>query len=187
MRKNVAPEEISAILGVRDPRTDAVGDGDEAGRFSGKHGGARVKVAGFGGQGVLFLGKLLAEVGMAEGFHVSWLPSWDGPEMRGGTANCHVNISHTPVGSPLISDPSVLIALNRLSLDWFEGRGRPGGAIIYDTSLIDLVLTRQDVEVVAIPATEIAERIGSPKVANMVAVGAFMGVTSLSDTTISPA
>ena len=115
---------------------------------------------------------------MAEGFHVSWLPSY-GPEMRGGTAHCSVNISESPVGSPLVSDPSVLVALNRPSLEKFERDVAPAGVIIYDSSLVDVAPTRQDVEVVAIPVTEIANRIGSPKVANMVALGAFMAVTRL--------
>jgi 2-oxoisovalerate ferredoxin oxidoreductase beta subunit len=177
-RQPVTVAEIPGILGLVHARDDApVGSFDPA-QVPSRYGNPRIKIAGFGGQGVLFLGKLLAEVGMAEGFHVSWLPSY-GPEMRGGTANCHVNISQTAVGSPLISDPSVLIALNRPSLEKFEGEVVPGGVIIYDSSLIDVAPPRQDVEVVAIPVTEIADRIGSPKVANMVALGAFMGVTRL--------
>lgn len=140
----------------------------------------RIKIAGFGGQGVLFLGKLMAEVGMREGFHVSWLPSY-GPEMRGGTANCHVNISTTPVGSPLISDPSVLIAMNRPSLEKFESEVVSGGVILYDSSLIDVAPTRDDVEIVALPATAIADGIGSPKVANMVTLGAYGRLTGLID------
>ena len=177
-RRTVAVEDIPGILGLLRNREDAPPGTFDPGGVPARYRTARVKVAGFGGQGVLFLGKLLAEVGMAEGFHVSWLPSY-GPEMRGGTANCHVNISRTPVGSPLVSDPSVLIALNRPSLDKFEREVVAGGVIIYDSSLIDVPPTRQDVEVVAIPVTEIADRIGSPKVANMVALGAFMGVTQL--------
>jgi 2-oxoisovalerate ferredoxin oxidoreductase beta subunit len=177
-RQRVAVEEIPGILGLLHEREDAPLGSFDAGAVSARYIDPRIKIAGFGGQGVLFLGKLLAEVGMAEGFHVSWLPSY-GPEMRGGTANCHVNISRTPVGSPLISDPSVLIALNRPSLEKFQGEVAPGGVIIYDASLIDVAPTRQDVEVIAIPVTEIAYRIGSGKVANMVALGAFTGVTKL--------
>jgi 2-oxoisovalerate ferredoxin oxidoreductase beta subunit len=179
-RRVVAPQDIPAILGVhRESETWAPGTFDASG-LPAAHGNPRIKVAGFGGQGVLFLGKLLAEVGMGEGFHVSWLPSY-GPEMRGGTANCHVNISTGPVGSPVVSDPSVLIALSRPSLEKFEAEVAPAGVIIYDSSLIDVAPSRQDVEVVAIPVTEIADRIGSAKVANMVALGAFTGVTGLFD------
>jgi Pyruvate/2-oxoacid:ferredoxin oxidoreductase gamma subunit len=129
---------------------------------------------------VLFLGKLLAEVGMAEGFHVSWLPSY-GPEMRGGTANCHINISTRPIGSPVVSSPTVLIALNRPSLEKFEADVAPAGVIIYDSSLIHVAPSRQDVETVAIPLTQIADRIGNAKVANMVALGACIGLMGLFD------
>jgi Pyruvate/2-oxoacid:ferredoxin oxidoreductase gamma subunit len=127
---------------------------------------------------VLFLGKLLAEVGMREGFNVSWLPSY-GPEMRGGTANCAVNISTHPVGSPLISDPSVLIATNRPSLEKFGPEVVSGGVILYDSSLIDTAPSRDDVEVLAVPATAIADSIGSSKVANIVMLGAYIGLTNL--------
>ena len=89
----------------------------------------RIKIAGFGGQGLLFLGKVLAEAGMKHGYHVSWIPSY-GPEMRGGTANCHVNICVEPTGSPLVTHPTVLIALNRPSLDKFEDEVESGGLII---------------------------------------------------------
>jgi 2-oxoisovalerate ferredoxin oxidoreductase beta subunit len=179
-RRAVMAEDIPAILGVhRDRDAQAIATFD-AGGVPAAYGNPRIRIAGFGGQGVLFLGKLLAEVGMAEGLHVSWLPSY-GPEMRGGTANCHVNISTVPVGSPLVSDPSVLIALNRPSLEKFEADVAPGGVIIYDSSLVDVPPSRQDVEIVAIPVTEIADRIGSAKVANMVALGAFTGVARLFD------
>ena len=178
-RRVVAPQDIPEILGVH--------PGGETGPPATFHAsglpacdGNRIKVAGFGGQGVLFLGKLLAEVGMAAGFHVSWLPSY-GPEMRGGTANCHINISTRPVGSPVVSDPSLLIALNRPSLEKFEAEVAPGGVIIYDSSLIHVAPSRQDVETVAIPVTEIADRLGNAKIANMVALGAFTGLAGLFD------
>ncbi|HXI22314.1 MAG TPA: 2-oxoacid:acceptor oxidoreductase family protein [Pyrinomonadaceae bacterium] len=138
----------------------------------------RLKIAGFGGQGLLFLGRLLAEAGMRENLHVSWLPSY-GPEMRGGTANCHVNISMTEIGSPLVSTPNVLIAMNKPSLDKFESEVVSGGLVLYDSSLIDHPPTRSDVEVLALPATEMADKIGSGKSANMVALGALIGKTNL--------
>ena len=138
----------------------------------------RLKIAGFGGQGLLFLGRLLAEAGMRQKFHVSWLPSY-GPEMRGGTANCHVNISTTEIGSPLVSTPNVLIAMNKPSLDKFETEVKSGGLILYDSSLIDHPPSRGDVEVLAFPATEMADKLGSAKSANMVALGALIGKTNL--------
>jgi 2-oxoisovalerate ferredoxin oxidoreductase beta subunit len=140
----------------------------------------RVKIAGFGGQGLLFLGKLIAEAGMRQGYHVSWLPSY-GPEMRGGTANCAVNISTEPIGSPLVSEPTVLIAMNRPSLDKFEQEVTSGGLIIYDSSLIDKPPARDDLEIVALPATRVADEIGNSKAANMVALGGYIGTTGLLD------
>ena len=138
----------------------------------------RLKIAGFGGQGLLFLGRLLAEVGMQQNLHVSWLPSY-GPEMRGGTANCHVNISTTTISSPLVSAPTVLIAMNKPSLDKFEDEVRSGGFILYDSSLIDHPPARSDVEVLALPATEIADKLGNGKSANMVVLGALIGKTNM--------
>jgi len=133
-----------------------------------------IKIAGFGGQGILFLGKALAEAGMRHGYHVSWIPSY-GPEMRGGTANCHVILSDDPIGSPLVSHPAVLIALNRPSLDRFEPDLIPGGLLIYDSSLIDRGPLRTDLEVLALPATALAVEAGSARAANMVALGALLG------------
>jgi 2-oxoisovalerate ferredoxin oxidoreductase beta subunit len=133
----------------------------------------RLKVAGFGGQGILLLGVALAECGMQGGYKVSWLPSY-GPEMRGGTANCHVRISETEIGSPLVTESDVLIAMNRPSLEKFERDLKPGGMLLYDSSLIDIAPTRTDVEIVKIPATEMADAIGSTKSANMVMMGAYV-------------
>ncbi len=133
----------------------------------------RLKIAGFGGQGILLLGVAFAECGMQGGYKVSWLPSY-GPEMRGGTANCHVRISETEIGSPLVAESDVLIAMNRPSLEKFEKDLKPGGLLIYDSSLIDVAPARTDVEIVKIPATEIADRIGSTKSANMVMMGAYI-------------
>lgn len=137
-----------------------------------------MKIAGFGGQGVLFLGLALAEAGMEEGLHVTWLPSY-GPEMRGGTANCHVILSGRRVGAPLVSIPNVLITLNRPSLEKFEHTVSAGGLILYDSSLIDISPTRKDITPLPVPATKIADELGSTKSANMVAMGALIGYTSV--------
>ena len=135
-----------------------------------------VLMAGFGGQGVMAMGSLLAYAGMLEGKQVSWLPSY-GPEMRGGTANCHVVISDDPVACPLVTEPTAAILLNRPSLDRFENAVRPGGILIYNSSLIDRAPARTDIRVVPIPANQVAEELGSGRVANMVCLGAFLALT----------
>ena len=137
-----------------------------------------IKVAGFGGQGVLLLGAALAQAGLLEDYHVSWLPSY-GPEMRGGTANCHVNIRDIEIGSPMVSNPTVLIALNRPSLEKFEKDVLKDGLIIYDTSLIDIGVERKDVKVLAIPATEMADKLGNTRTANMVTLAAYAAYSGL--------
>jgi len=141
----------------------------------------RIKIAGFGGQGVLLLGLLLSESAMLSDYHSTWLPSY-GPEMRGGTAHCHVNISDKQIGSPLVSESDVLIAMNRPSLDKFENDVRNGGLIIVNSSLIQRRVQRKDVEVVYVPATEIADELGEAKVANVVILGAYLGYTGLLST-----
>lgn len=137
-----------------------------------------IKVAGFGGQGILLLGAALAQAGMLIDYHVSWLPSY-GPEMRGGTANCHVNIRDIEVGSPVVSNPTVLIAMNRPSLEKFEADVITGGLIIYDTSLIEIEPTRTDVEILRLPATEIADKLGNTRTANMVTLAAYAAYTGV--------
>lgn len=132
-----------------------------------------IVVAGFGGQGVLFLGEVLARAAMREGREVTWLPAY-GPEQRGGTANCTVVISDEPIGSPVVADPSVLIALNRPSLDRFEPHVKPGGLIVYDATMITRGLSRTDLTATAVPATEIAIALGSPRAANVVLLGALL-------------
>ncbi|MFH0779174.1 MAG: 2-oxoacid:acceptor oxidoreductase family protein, partial [Candidatus Eisenbacteria bacterium] len=133
----------------------------------------QIKIAGFGGQGILVLGLVLAEAGMRQGYHVSWLPSY-GPEMRGGTANCHVIMSDTKVGAPLVSKPSVLIAQNRPSLERFEPDVVPGALIIYDSALIDIAPGRKDVRVLPVPAAKLADELGDTRVSNMVTLGAYV-------------
>ena len=137
-----------------------------------------IKVAGFGGQGVLLLGAALAQAGMLENYHVSWLPSY-GPEMRGGTANCHVNVRNIPVGSPVVSNPTVLIALNRPSLEKFEEDVEKDGLIMYDSSLIDIEVKREDVEVLPLPATQLADKLGNTRTANMITLAAYSAYTGL--------
>ncbi|MBO7683179.1 MAG: 2-oxoacid:acceptor oxidoreductase family protein [Kiritimatiellae bacterium] len=130
-------------------------------------------MAGFGGQGLLFSGKVLAYAGLLEGRELSWLPSY-GPEMRGGTCNCSVIISDEPVGSPIIAHPNVLMAMNEPSLDKFEGAVAPGGTVFVDSSLIDRKVRRDDVDVVYIPATQMAKDMDAASLANMVILGAIV-------------
>ena len=129
--------------------------------------------AGFGGQGILFSGKFLAYKGLKEDKQVSWLPSY-GPEMRGGTASCSVIISDTPVGSPIVSKPDVLVAMNLPSLDKYEDAVVPGGTIFVDSTLIERKVKRTDVNVHYIPATGLANENGMPTLANMIIVGKVM-------------
>lgn len=135
-------------------------------------------ITGFGGQGILFAGKILAYTALVLGKQLSWLPSY-GPEMRGGTANCHVIVSDEPVGSPIIITPDVLISMNKPSLEKFEGTVRSGGTILYDESLIDRDVARNDVTTVAVDATEIATEDGKAGMANMIMLGAFLKATGL--------
>jgi 2-oxoglutarate ferredoxin oxidoreductase subunit gamma len=137
-------------------------------------------LAGFGGQGVLLIGKLLAYAGMRAGREVTWMPAY-GPEMRGGTCNCTVVLSDRPIGSPITKSPHGLIALNLPSLDKFEDTVRPGGIITVNTSLINRLPRRTDVTVVAVPANEVAIECGNAKAANMVALGTYLGASSVAD------
>ena len=130
----------------------------------------QILIAGFGGQGVLFAGKFLAYKGLVQDKQVSWLPSY-GPEMRGGTANCSVIISDTPVGSPIITNPDVLIAMNLPSLQKFVDTVVPSGKIIIDSTLIDAKVERTDVEVFYVPATQMAKDAGFATLANMILAG----------------
>ncbi|MBA3914105.1 MAG: 2-oxoacid:acceptor oxidoreductase family protein [Acidobacteriales bacterium] len=136
-----------------------------------------VKVAGFGGQGVLLMGQLLTEMGMREGLEVSWLPSY-GPEMRSGSAHCHVSLSKERIGSPLISHPDVLVAMNELSLRKFGPQVAPGGSILYNQHVLPRDFSVDPrVHVVCIPASEIADKIGSTKVMNIIMLGALLEET----------
>ena len=132
-------------------------------------------LSGFGGQGILFAGKFLAYKGLTDGKQVSWLPSY-GPEMRGGTASCSVIISDEAVGSPIISNPDILVAMNLPSLDKFEKSVVSGGIILADSTLIERKVERDDVTVYYVPATRLASENGFPTLANMILMGKLLAV-----------
>ncbi|MHB8071429.1 MAG: 2-oxoacid:acceptor oxidoreductase family protein [Candidatus Cryosericum sp.] len=133
-----------------------------------------VVIAGFGGQGVMLIGELLARAGMEEGKEVTWLPSY-GPEQRGGTANCAVVVADEPIASPLLTEPQAAIVFNRQSFDKFEPVIEKGGLFVVDSTLIDKKTTRADLDTVYIPATDIALKLGNSKFTNMVLLGAYLG------------
>lgn len=134
--------------------------------------------AGFGGQGILSMGKFLAYAGMDANLNVSWLPSY-GPEMRGGTANCSVILTDEGIGSPIVTKADSIVVMNRPSLDKFEDVVEPNGLIIIDSDLVDRVPTRTDVDVISIPAQTIAQELGSKTIANMVLLGALVKKTGI--------
>jgi 2-oxoglutarate ferredoxin oxidoreductase subunit gamma len=132
-------------------------------------------IAGFGGQGILFIGRLLAYVAMREGKEVTYLPSY-GPEMRGGTANCTVIIAPYRIMSPLAPNPSSVIAMNLPSMRRFEPVIKEGGMLVYNSSMGGWELSRSDIRSLAVPANEIAQELGNPQVANMVMLGGYVGI-----------
>ncbi len=134
--------------------------------------------AGFGGQGVLLLGQLIAYAGLKEEKNVSWLPSY-GPEMRGGTANCSVVVSTEEVGSPVVTSPDILVVMNRPSFEKYVDSVVPGGKMFVNSSLIDLKTDRTDIDVYYIPANQIADELGNLRVANMVMLGAVLEQTKI--------
>ncbi len=133
----------------------------------------KIVIAGFGGQGILFTGKLMAYQGLIDGKFVSWLPSY-GPEMRGGTCNCSVIVSDEPIGSPIIDNPDIVIAMNRPSLDKYEPTVAKGGKLFIESSLIDRKAERDDVNVFYVPAAQIADENGDNRLGNMVIHGKVM-------------
>jgi 2-oxoglutarate ferredoxin oxidoreductase subunit gamma len=141
---------------------------------------SEVMFAGFGGQGILSSGKILAEAAMEQGFEVGWVPSY-GPDMRGGTAYCTVVISDRPIGSPIIRNPLHLVAMNRPSLEKFAPYVKSGGIILINTSLIPIDSGRKDVDELKVPATEIAKNIGNERAANIVALSAFVARSGVVD------
>ncbi len=146
-----------------------------------------ILIAGFGGQGVLFTGKLLAYAGLVSGKNVSWLPSY-GPEMRGGTASCSVIVSDGQVGSPIVSNPDLLIAFNRPSFEKYESAVKAGGTLVYDGTLIDVKPSRQDITYYNVPATKLSNDKGYQGLANMIVLGkAINAMQTFSDNDIENA
>ncbi|NQU95655.1 MAG: 2-oxoacid:acceptor oxidoreductase family protein [Candidatus Omnitrophica bacterium] len=138
----------------------------------------KIICAGFGGQGIMLMGKLLAEAGMREGYTVTWLPSY-GAEVRGGTAHSMVHISCGKIAAPTILKPTTCIVMNKPSLIKFMERIEKGGLLIVNTSMVDQIIEKRSVRIVAIPLTELASELGNVKVANMIAVGAFIKLKKL--------
>ena len=136
-----------------------------------------VRVAGFGGQGVLLLGEVLAEAGLDAGLEVSWLPSY-GPEMRSGTSNCHVRLSNETIDSPLVTSPNILVAMNEPSLRKFDKSVRPGGWVIYNGDEFPADCAREDVRVLALPFTQVAHELGDARACNMVMLGALLEIAN---------
>ena len=156
--------DLPAVLGL---------DGGDVSAVPEQNLDLRIKVAGFGGQGVLMLGEVLAEAGLQAGYEVSWLPSY-GPEMRSGTSNCHVRVARHAIDSPLVSRPNVLLALNEPSLRKFLPAVEAGGVVVYNGRELPADCARDDLRIAAIPVTEIADALGASKVANIVMLGALL-------------
>ena len=132
--------------------------------------------AGFGGQGILLMGELIAQAALLEGRNVAWLPAY-GPEIRGGTAYCYVTITDKKVASPIIDKPTSLIVMNRPSLEKFECTLQPGGRLFINSSIVDRKSNRDDIDAYYVPCSEIAVQLGQPKVANIAMLGAYIAVT----------
>ena len=167
-------DAIPGILGVadEDPADANAASGDAAATID-----LHVRVAGFGGQGVLLLGEVLAEAGLDAGLEVSWLPSY-GPEMRSGTSNCHVRLSNQTIDSPLVTAPNILVAMNEPSLRKFDKSVRPGGWIIYNGDEFPADCLREDLHVLALPFTQVAHELGNARASNMVMLGALLEIAN---------
>jgi 2-oxoisovalerate ferredoxin oxidoreductase beta subunit len=165
---------IPALLGVTD---DAVTESVTPLSHPDKSIDLHVRVAGFGGQGVLLLGEVLAEAGLDAGFEVSWLPSY-GPEMRSGTSNCHVRVSNQTIDSPLVTSPNILVAMNEPSLRKFDKTVRPGGWVIYNGDTFPPDCIREDVHVLALPFTQVAHELGDARACNMVMLGSLLEIAA---------
>ena len=139
-----------------------------------------VKFAGFGGQGIMLMGQIMAEAAMKQGYEVVWIPSY-GPEMRGGTAYCTVVMSDRPIGSPIIRNPKHLVAMNRPSLEKFASAVKPGGTIFINSSIISIDAGRDDVDAIKVPIIEIAKALGNVKTANIVALATFVSRSQVVD------
>lgn len=178
--EQIPVDKYHEILGLTETAMEIEGNMDE---LAEKYRNPGILIAGFGGQGILLLGQTLAEAGMRHGWHSTWIPSY-GPEMRGGTANCHVKISENPIGSPVVDYPNILVVMNQPSLERFEKDVVPGGLLIYNTSMIQVKPSRSDIDILPIPATEMADEIGSLRVANMVVIGAIIEKTKILNTNV---
>ncbi len=168
---------LAALAPVPGPEAEAPAGGSVA---RGTIGEEALTLSGFGGQGVLFTGLALAEGAMREGLEVTWIPSY-GPEMRGGTAHCHLHLSRQPIASPWISRPTSLIAFNQPSIEKFARAIQPGGLLLANASMVKEVPDRKDIRIVRIPSYEIASELGSAKSANMVMLGAYLELTGTVD------
>ncbi|HEY1805231.1 MAG TPA: 2-oxoacid:acceptor oxidoreductase family protein [Terracidiphilus sp.] len=167
-----ALDELPHILGVAEADLP---EGNAAAVAGGKEIDIEVRIAGFGGQGVLLLGEVLAEAGLDAGLEVSWLPSY-GPEMRSGTSNCHVRLSRDAIDSPLVTSPNVLVAMNEPSLRKFDKTARAGGWVIYNGHAFPADCVREGLHVLALPFTELADELGDKRAANMVMLGALLEI-----------
>ena len=134
--------------------------------------------AGFGGQGIMLIGKILADVGMRGGYHVTWFPSY-GAEVRGGTANSSVHISSENISSPIVSEPTICVAMNKLSLNKFINKVKKGGLLIANTSMLEEIPKRAEIQIAELPLTKLATDLGNIKVANMIALGALVGIKKI--------
>jgi 2-oxoisovalerate ferredoxin oxidoreductase beta subunit len=170
-----ALEALPRILGVAE---EDLPEGNAAAMAQDKEIDLQVRIAGFGGQGVLLLGEVLAEAGLDAGLEVSWLPSY-GPEMRSGTSNCHVRLSRQAIDSPLVTAPNVLVAMNEPSLRKFDKSVRAGGWVIYDGDEFPADCMRDGVEVLARPFTRLADELGDKRAANMVMLGALLEIAGV--------
>ncbi len=177
-RQSYLPTLIPPLNEIRE-RIGIAGDGLAEGRTASTAPVSdidlHVRVAGFGGQGVLLLGEVLAQAGLDAGLEVSWLPSY-GPEMRSGTSNCHVRLSNQRIDSPLVTSPGILVAMNEPSLRKFDKRVRSGGWVIYNGKTFPADCARDDVRVLAAPFTQIADELGDPRACNMVMLGALLEI-----------
>ncbi len=134
--------------------------------------------SGFGGQGALFAGQLLAYTGIAEDLHVTWIPSY-GPEMRGGTAHCTIIVSEEEIGAPIIRNPGAAVVLNLPSMEKYEPLVKPDGLLVVNASLVDMESEREDIDVISIPASDMATEMGNPRMANVILLGAFIEKTGI--------
>jgi 2-oxoisovalerate ferredoxin oxidoreductase beta subunit len=170
----LAPDQVKAGLGL----TDGSSGGFQRGEMSSEYSRMSIRVAGFGGQGIMSTGQILAQVALEYGYNVSWLPSY-GPEMRGGTANCSVNIQDGTIGGAEAVRPNMVIAMNRPSMEKFEKALVSGGSLVYNSTLIDVEPQRNDIRVFPVPITGLADELGDTRIQSMVSVGAYAAITGM--------